>query len=137
MENTKEKEVCITKEEYQVLMSTVKSNSKFSEEGTELLKAISTQVSEVQIDLKIIKPIVQMMNTLVVGNGHPESGLVFRLTQLESWKAEHDKDEEDRKQKTWEITKPIIVDLAKMILFGGSAGGMLALVLKLLGVNFI
>jgi hypothetical protein len=72
---------------------------------------------------------LQAVLTILNGNGHPENGLVFRVTEthryvreLAKWQEAHDDHhKEERKSssdKTWDVVRGIIIWVLPIVLYG-------------------
>lgn len=52
------------------------------------------------------------------GNGHPESGVLYRLKDVEDWRAEKEKEECEQKQDLKDVLKPLVGEVVKLVAMG-------------------
>lgn len=91
----KSDEMCITKEEYVTMLTDIQSVKQCIEK--EVMPALT------RMDKRDAA-----VHFVVTGNGEPQKGLVFRVSNLEKELAQLKLEKKETKQKAWNLVSPLL-----------------------------
>jgi hypothetical protein len=101
----KSDEMCITKEEYVTMLTDIQSIKQCIEK-------------EVMPDLKRMDTRDAEMHHMITGNGEPQKGLAFRVSNLEKEIAQLKLEKKETKQKAWNLVSPILTKIIEWSTIG-------------------